>query len=431
MGRTLQIAVAAERSSAYGRNFIKGVAEVAELHAEWALTLVDPKSIAAKASCDYDGWICRVTNARTAKALAERGCPVVDCLCARTEPSFATVKTDADAIGSLAADHLIKHRFSNFAFCGYRRVAFSDRRRNAFASHLETKGIRPAIYRPPMRPENRFGEDFLLGDHLGSPPDAADLANWLKRLPKPVGIFCCDDLRASQVLSICRALKLAVPSDVAILGVDDDPIYCMFSTPRLSSIDPDSVAIGRAAANALAQIFASGTDSAPPPSIAIKPKGVVERESTSTYPHAPTWFADALAFIRSESTKGISASDVFRHVGYSRTLVERTFKSTLATSVQKQIAQVRINEAKRLLSSTSLPIKEIAARTGFSTLEYLSRSFAAATGLTPSAWRENAPPGDAQNAVSRTTTDDASLWGSHQARGLNRCSPAIVPASVL
>ena len=57
-------------------------------------------------------------------------------------------------------------------------------------------------------------------------------------------------------------------------------------------------------------------------------------------------------------------------------------------TVQKAIAEARIEEAKRLLAATSLPVKEIAALSGFSTLEYLSRAFAAATGLSPSAWRE-------------------------------------------
>ena len=83
-----------------------------------------------------------------------------------------------------------------------------------------------------------------------------------------------------------------------------------------------------------------------------------------------------------------AASDVFRHVGFSRTLVERAFRECLSSSVQKQIAEARIAEAKRLLETTSRPIKEIAALSGFSTLEYLSRAFAAATGVSPTTWRE-------------------------------------------
>ena len=388
MVRQKRIAVAAERASAYGRNFIRGVAETAERHPEWDLALIDPLSIAAKAREPFDGWICRVADRRTASALAKSARPVVDCLCESDFPGFACVMTDADAIGRLAAEHLINHRFANFAFCGYRRVAFSDRRRNAFASFLEARGIRPAIYRPPFTQQNRFGSDFLLGTRVESPPDSADLAAWIKHLPKPVGVFCCDDLRASQVLSLCRALAIAVPDEVAIIGVDDDPIYCMFSSPRISSMDPDAATIGKSAADTLALMLSDPAAAANPPRIVVPPRGIVERASTNTYPHAPPWFADALAFIRENVRRGISASDVFRHVGFSRTLVERAFRECLSSSVQRQIAEARIAEAKRLLETTSRPIKEIAALSGFSTLEYLSRAFAAATGVSPTAWRE-------------------------------------------
>ena len=387
MKKSRKIAVAVERSSAYGRKLISGVAEIAERHLDWDLTLIDPL-YAFSASNEFDGWICRVTNARTARVLARNGKPVVDCLCVITEPTFASVKTDAERIGNLAAEHLIKHQFHNFAFCGYRRVGFSDRRRNTFVSFLERAGIRPAIYRPPFHPNNRFGRDVLLGDRVESPPDADDLAKWLKHLPKPVGVFCCDDLRASHLASACRSLKLSVPSDVAILGVDDDPIYCMFSTPRLSSIDPDPVAIGQTAAMTLAKMLSDEQLAENPPSLCVSPRGVIERASTNTYPYAPPWFAEALDFIRSNAVKGISASDVFRHVGLSRTLVERVFNENVSSPVQKKIIEARIDEAKRLLSTTSIPVKEGATLSGFSSLHYLSRAFASATGRPPTAWRE-------------------------------------------
>ena len=78
----------------------------------------------------------------------------------------------------------------------------------------------------------------------------------------------------------------------------------------------------------------------------------------------------------------------FRHVGLSRTLVERVFNESILSPVQKKIIEVRIDEAKRLLSTTSIPVKEVATLSGFSSLHYLSRAFASATGRPPTAWRE-------------------------------------------
>lgn len=387
MTAKLQIAVSAERSSAYGRGFIGGVAEIAEEHPDWELSLIEPAPITLKVAKSFDAWICRIADAPSASALATCKRPVVDCLCLVPNPNFATVRTDAEAIGQLAAEHLIAHHFTHFAFCGYRRIVFSDRRRDAFVRYLEGRGIRSSIYRPPLRPENRFGRDFLLGNRLESPPDADDLAAWIARLPKPVGIFCCDDLRASHVRTICRTLSLDVPGDVAVLGVDDDPIYCMFTSPRLSSIDPDSHMIGRTAAKTLAELLAAPTGTKPPNRI-VPPKGIIARASTETMPDTPKWLTEACRFIRMNVADGISANDVFRHTGYSRTLVERHFKAAFGTTVQAKIAESRLNEACRLLSNTTLPIKEISVRSGFASLEYFSRAFAAAKGITATAWRK-------------------------------------------
>ena len=187
---------------------------------------------------------------------------------------------------------------------------------------------------------------------------------------------------------LCKSLGLAIPDDIAILGVDDDPVYCMFSTPRLSSIDPDATAIGRTAFLTLLQMMTTARKASSAPQLTIPPRGIVERESTNIYPNAPRWFADAVSFIHRNAVKGISASDVFKHIGFSRTLVEQVFRKNSSSSVQKMIAKTRLNEAKRLLDTTSLPVKEVASLSGFSTLEYLSRAFAAETGLSPSAWRE-------------------------------------------
>ena len=57
--------------------------------------------------------------------------------------------------------------------------------------------------------------------------------------------------------------------------------------------------------------------------------------------------------------------------------------------VQEKIAEMRIDAAKRLLVSTVLPIKDIAARTGFRSVSYFTRAFGAASGQSPAAYRRN------------------------------------------
>lgn len=385
-----QIAVAIERTSEYGRRFLQGVADFFDGKNDWQLDLLNPAQITPANVCDYDGWICRITNKRTLRLLNETGKPVVDAICLMPFTGFSTIRTDFAAIGALAAEHFLAHRFVHFGFCGYRHVTFSDQRRNAFVRQLEDRGFRPHIYRPPYRANKGQSTPIQRRDltegPLGEAEDADCLTTWLMRLPKPVAIFCCDDFRAADVVRLCQRARLAVPDAVAVLGVDNDPVYCMFGSPRISSIDPNAEALGVAAAETLHDQLSS-RQSRQPVTRVIPPKGIVIRASTDTYPGAPAWFADAIAYIGSEIQAGISAADVFHRIGYSRTLVERVFRQVLGQTVQEKISEMRIQSAQRLLLTTTLSMKEIAARTGYRSVEYFTRSFSATVGCPPAAYR--------------------------------------------
>ena len=394
MKQKRHIAIAIERTSEYGRRFLQGVADFFDDKPDCQLALLNPSQVTGRTLDEYDGWICRITNRRILRLLHETGKPVVDAICLEPFKGFSTIRTDYTAIGTLAAEHFLAHRFPNFGFCGYRHVTFSDLRRNAFVRVLEGRGYRPNIYRPPYRPNQiqptRTQRLGLTEGPLGEAEDADCLATWLRRLPKPVAIFCCDDFRASAVVRLCKRTGIAIPDEVAVLGVDNDPIYCMFDSPRISSIDPNAEALGSAAAEMLhGQLSSHGPHR--PLSRTIPPRRIVKRASTDAYPDAPDWFADALAYIGNEIHTGLSAADVFRRAGYSRTSVERVFRRILGKTVQEKISEMRIDAARRLLSSTALPIKDIAARTGYRSVAYFTRAFGAATGRSPAGYRRSHP----------------------------------------
>ena len=142
---------------------------------------------------------------------------------------------------------------------------------------------------------------------------------------------------------------------------------------------------GKTAAEALQRMF--DNPSALPPIAKVKPLRLVERESTRTYPLSPKWLSDALVFIQSNLSQGISAMDVYAHVGKSHTLVDAAFRSQLGTSVQKEISRIRLKESRRLVMSTATPLQDIARHCGFSSLQYFSTTFARAFGTSPSSLR--------------------------------------------
>jgi len=70
----------------------------------------------------------------------------------------------------------------------------------------------------------------------------------------------------------------------------------------------------------------------------------------------------------------------------------RAFKASTGLSPHAFVLHCRIAEAKRLLAGSSLPIADVARRTGFGTTGQLSTRFRAWTGTTPSAFRSQARP---------------------------------------
>jgi AraC family transcriptional regulator len=85
--------------------------------------------------------------------------------------------------------------------------------------------------------------------------------------------------------------------------------------------------------------------------------------------------------------RNISAEDIFKIAKLSHTIVERTFRNVLATTVRKEIIRVRLAEAARLLQSTEISSCKISVLTGFSNPQYFNRSFRITYKMTPETYR--------------------------------------------
>ena len=383
--RQKQIAVIVEWTNNYARQFIEGVAKFAADYPSWSLHLHNPGGIAQLKLTPYDGFICRLPDSAAGRRLARLGRPVVEAMHNEEFREFVAVRSDIAARSKLAADHFLQRRYTRFAYCGFDGLLYSDRQGEAFARFVRQAGFETLAYAAPRTTKRKFKglHQFLSPIEI---PDAQPLKAWLERLPKPVALFCCNDRRAFQVASLCRATGLQVPRDIAILGVDNDPMYCEFSSPRLSSIDPDAIGVGYTAAATLAGMFGErGFRPRKPGEVVMhEPKGIVDRGSTHVFPLEPAWLSDALLFIRQHVSDNITASDVFAYTKLSHNAVDRVFRQKLGTTVQREIATARLETANQLLARGDLPMARIAQLSGFSSAEYFCRSFAAAFGRPPS-----------------------------------------------
>lgn len=380
------IGLLVERSREFGRELCKGVIDVAQEHHDWEVRHLSPGDLAHVPLADFAGFVARVTTPAVARRLADSGRPVVDVFYGRPDSRFAIVKERHESIGRLAAEHFLDHRFKNFACCPFGPGKTATYCRAAFVQRLRRDGHACSVFRDSDAVGYVPDDQTILGDKFTRPPDADALADWLKGLPKPVAVFCTDDLRAWQVIEICREIGIDVPKDVAVLGLDNDLLLCGCTHPTLSSIDPNPREIGHVAARTLAEMIESGI---PEKQIVrqVEPKGVVMRASTETYPLNPPWISDALVYISRNASRGISASDVFKLVGRSQPAVNGALRRVLGTTAQKIIAKTRLDIAQRLLLTTDLSISEISHRAGYSSIIYFVQTFTEAFKIPPSHFR--------------------------------------------
>ena len=122
------------------------------------------------------------------------------------------------------------------------------------------------------------------------------MAAWVRDLPRPVGVLACYDIKAQQLLDVCRELSVAVPEEIAVIGVDNDQLLCDLSDPPLSSVIPDTHRTGHLAAELLDRQMAGKRVSVK--GHLIKPIGIETRRSTDVLAIEDPHVANALRIIR-------------------------------------------------------------------------------------------------------------------------------------
>ena len=291
-----------------------------------------------------------------------------------------SVSCDNEGIGRAAADYFLSlGNFRSFAFIpdtrGRKWSALRGNalaRGDAFAERLNENGIVCSRYEPTELVAERTG-----------------IVSWLRRLPKPAAVFAANDERATEMIDLCNQARLAVPTRVAVLGADNDEMACRHKSPQLSSVAIDFERLGHLAADLLSRAL-SGT--VPERHLVSNNVGsVIVRGSTRPLSPAEALVERALDFIRRRATSGISANDVARHLHVSKPLMNLRFREAGRGTVLDAITAVRIETAKRLLTTTDDKISVITAAVGFGSENHFKAIFRRETGLTMSAFRSQSP----------------------------------------
>ena len=207
----------------------------------------------------------------------------------------------------------------------------------------------------------------------------AEVATWLRTLPKPIGLMACNDICGQQILNVCLENAIAVPDEVAVIGVDNDVLVCQMALPSLSSVELDGVGAGYAAAEILDRLMHGRRRIR---NYLFRPLTVVARQSTDAVATADKDVVAAAQFIRRRALHAIEVKDVVETVSLSRSTLERRFADTFGHTVRAEIDRIKLNRVKERLRRTDWTLQQIAAEAGFAHLESLCRLFKRKTGLT-------------------------------------------------
>jgi LacI family transcriptional regulator len=369
-----KVALIVETSNAYGRSLIKGVIHYMRKHGPWSVQLFEqdwgerPDSIIR--AWKGDGVIARIETPAMAAALSQLKVPMVDLSSARLVPSLPWFENDYRLIAKAALDHFRERGHRRFAVCGQFCHNWARWLGDHFAALVREAGYPCYVFDTSPKSEDRT-EQLL--------------APWLKKLDKPVALLACNDFNGRMVLDLCRGEGILVPDEIAVLGEDNDEVFCELADPPLSSVQQNGLRVGYEAAAGLARLMRGeklGNEG-----VFVAPIGVVTRQSTDVLAIEDRRVAKVVRYIREHACEGINVKDVLRHNPQSRRLLEARFKKTLGHSPHDEILNVRIARVKALLVETDLSLELISEQCGFAYVEYLSVVFKRVVGIAPSTYR--------------------------------------------
>jgi Transcriptional regulator containing an amidase domain and an AraC-type DNA-binding HTH domain len=291
-------------------------------------------------------------------------------------PGAVSLDVDDEAVGVAAAEYYLAAGYRSFGFVGV-DTPYSVQRLGGFSQRLAAEGMTPAVH---IEKEVHARHYLEIWHH----PSSA-LRRWLRKLPKPAGIFAAHDPLGRLVCEAGRELKLSIPEDVAVIGANNDEMVCPLSNPPLSSI---VIPWNRLASEAGNWVEALSRGTRPPRQpLLFAPGGVAARQSTTLLAVEDADVRRVLQFMRETFDEPVTVEMICDELRLTRRTIERRFVQYLRATPWEILTRFRIDRAKTLLTTTDLSISRIAEASGFGDVERFSTLFRQRVGKSPSKYR--------------------------------------------
>jgi LacI family transcriptional regulator len=300
--------------------------------------------------------------------------PVVNLSAYMEVPDLPTVMVDQRETGKIAARHLLQRNFAGFAYYGTSDMWYSQVRRESFAQTIEAAGGQCQVLEVPISAPHR--EIWKQQERL---------EEWLRALPKPAGIMASTDLRACLAADTCARLGLRIPEDIALVGVDNDPVS-EFHDPPISSVSRNDAAVGSRAAALMDELLGGGASPQGP--ILIPPDAVIIRRSSETLATDDARIAKAVAYIHGNVHRPFGVEELLEVAGMPRRTFEQHFLKRVGIAPYAFINRCRVERASRLLTGQrTISLTEIASMSGFSDLRRFRLAFERLMGVSPASYQ--------------------------------------------
>lgn len=389
--RVHRIALFFNGNKVFDREVMAGTAAyLSSRRASWDLYLEEDFRVRLSSIAQWqgDGIIADFDDPAVAEVLSHSRIPVVAVGGSyQNEADYPAnvpyVATDNFKLVNLAYEHLIEaglSRFALFSLPAAQENRWAQERENAYCSLMRRDNFEPEIFRGQ-------GTNALSWEDI-----VAQQIDWLQSLPKPVGIIAVNDARAWQLLQACLIAGIEVPGQVAVIGIDNDPLARVLTRIPLSSVIQGGKEIGRNAARLLDQMLGHHSCQAAT-RILVPPAGINVLSSSCHKPVKNPRVMRARHFIRQYACQGIKGDQVADFVGVSRSTLESYFQQELACTVHDEILRFKLGAATAMLERGDRSAEDVAVSCGFTSMQYLLAVFKRELGCTPREYQARARQG--------------------------------------